>query len=121
MGKACGRTRTVEPPDPTLITFMKPIAAFSGSHLRNFTALSLHPVSHNLDWHDVHALFCLCGGNPFDANCRTVETVGADLIVQTTHGRTGLERVLFGSTAERVVPHSPCPVLTAREINKIPQ
>lgn len=35
-----------------------------------------------------------------------------DLIVQATHGRTGMRRVLLGSTAERVVRHAPCPVLT---------
>ncbi len=56
-------------------------------------------------------------GNPFDVICRTAEALGADLIVQTTHGRTGLKRVLLGSTAERVVRHSACPVLTVRELN----
>lgn len=37
-----------------------------------------------------------------------------DLIVIATHGRTGLEHLIFGSTAERVVRESPCPVLTVR-------
>ncbi|MER3424782.1 MAG: hypothetical protein C4293_17740 [Nitrospiraceae bacterium] len=37
-----------------------------------------------------------------------------DLIVVGTHGRTGLERVLLGSTAERVINGAPCPVLTVR-------
>jgi nucleotide-binding universal stress UspA family protein len=39
---------------------------------------------------------------------------GIDLIVIATHGRTGLEHFIFGSTAERVVRESPCPVLTVR-------
>jgi nucleotide-binding universal stress UspA family protein len=38
----------------------------------------------------------------------------ADLVVLGTHGRTGLEHILLGSTAERVVKGSPCPVLTVR-------
>jgi len=38
----------------------------------------------------------------------------ADLVVLGTHGRTGLEHVLLGSTAERVVKDAPCPVLTVR-------
>ena len=37
---------------------------------------------------------------------------GADLIVLGTHGRTGLKHALIGSVAERVVRHSPIPVLT---------
>lgn len=39
---------------------------------------------------------------------------GIDLIVIATHGRTGIEHLIFGSTAERVVRESPCPVLTVR-------
>lgn len=39
-----------------------------------------------------------------------------DLIVVSTHGRTGLKRVLLGSTAERVVRHASCPVLTVRRV-----
>jgi nucleotide-binding universal stress UspA family protein len=37
-----------------------------------------------------------------------------DLIVVGTHGRTGIEHVLVGSVAEKVVRHAPCPVLVAR-------
>jgi nucleotide-binding universal stress UspA family protein len=37
-----------------------------------------------------------------------------DLIVISTHGRTGLGRLLFGSTAESVVRHAPCPVLVVK-------
>lgn len=40
--------------------------------------------------------------------------LNADLVVQATHGRTGLSHVLLGSVAERVVRTSECPVLTIR-------
>lgn len=39
------------------------------------------------------------------------EEEGIDLIIIATHGHSGIEHVLFGSTAEKVVRKSPCPVL----------
>jgi nucleotide-binding universal stress UspA family protein len=41
-----------------------------------------------------------------------VRSEGIDLIIMGTHGRKGLEKVVFGSVAERVVQKSPVPVLT---------
>jgi len=41
--------------------------------------------------------------------------VGADLIVMSTHGRTGVKRALLGSIAETVVRSAPCAVLTIKE------
>ena len=38
--------------------------------------------------------------------------IKADLIIITTHGYTGLKHVLMGSTAELIVRHAPCAVLT---------
>jgi len=35
---------------------------------------------------------------------------GLDLIVTSTHGRTGLKRLFIGSTAEQIVRHAICPV-----------
>ncbi len=37
-----------------------------------------------------------------------------DLVVLGTHGRTGLQRILLGSVAEKIVRHAPCPVLVTR-------
>ncbi len=54
-------------------------------------------------------------GAPFDMICHIAHRIPADLIVTTTHGRTGLKRALLGSTTERVVQHAPCPVFVARE------
>ncbi|WP_298068059.1 universal stress protein [uncultured Mailhella sp.] len=39
---------------------------------------------------------------------------GADMIIMGTHGRKGIDRILFGSVAEKVVMNSPLPVLTIR-------
>lgn len=37
-----------------------------------------------------------------------------DLVIIATHGRKGIDRLLFGSTASQVVRFAPCPVLTVR-------
>jgi nucleotide-binding universal stress UspA family protein len=53
-------------------------------------------------------------GHPADTIVRIAQERGADLIVMGTHGRTGLQHVLLGSVAEKVVRLAPCPVLTVR-------
>ena len=45
----------------------------------------------------------------------TAEEKGVDLIVLSTHGHTGLDRLLMGSTAEQVVRHAQCPVWVVRK------
>jgi nucleotide-binding universal stress UspA family protein len=45
---------------------------------------------------------------------RVARDRSADLIVLSSHGRTGLGRILFGSTAEAVVRHASCPVLVVK-------
>jgi nucleotide-binding universal stress UspA family protein len=47
--------------------------------------------------------------------CEIAMETHADLIVLGTHGRTGLQHILLGSTAERVLTMAPCPVLTIRQ------
>ena len=56
----------------------------------------------------------IVSGTPFLEIIRTAREKEADLIVVGTHGRTGLDHALFGSTAEKVVRKAPCPVLSVR-------
>ena len=56
----------------------------------------------------------LTGAPPFDEICRIAQAIPADLIIMPTHGRTGLKHVFLGSTAERIVQHSSCPVFVTR-------
>lgn len=53
-------------------------------------------------------------GIPYDEIIKNAQEHSADLILMGTHGRTGLDHVLFGSTAEKVVRKSPVPVMTIR-------
>jgi nucleotide-binding universal stress UspA family protein len=56
----------------------------------------------------------LVEGNPHEEILDYVTEHGMDMIIVGTHGRTGLDRVVMGSVAERVVRRSPVPVLTVR-------
>jgi len=56
----------------------------------------------------------LVSGIPYEEITRKAEEIGASLIILGTHGRTGLDHILFGSTAERVVRSAACPVMTIR-------
>ncbi|MCL0072097.1 universal stress protein [Thermodesulfovibrionales bacterium] len=57
-------------------------------------------------------------GVPYEEILKFAREKEIDLIVIGTHGRKGLDRILFGSTAERVVRHALCPVLTVRVVLK---
>jgi nucleotide-binding universal stress UspA family protein len=53
-------------------------------------------------------------GAPVDEILDLAHEVGADLIVIGSHGRTGVRRLLLGSTSEAVVRAARCPVVIAR-------
>jgi nucleotide-binding universal stress UspA family protein len=50
-------------------------------------------------------------GNPYSNIADLAEREAVDLIVMSTHGRTGLDHILLGSVTEKVIAHAPCPVL----------
>ncbi len=53
-------------------------------------------------------------GVPYEEIVRVATEKEISMIVIGTHGRTGLDHLIFGSTAERVVRTAPCPVMTIR-------
>jgi nucleotide-binding universal stress UspA family protein len=44
-----------------------------------------------------------------------VDERAIDLVVMGTHGRQGLDRLMLGNVAHKIVRHAPCPVMTVRE------
>ncbi len=74
--------------------------------------LNLLAKKHDLSPSTAHLL---TGAPVFDEICRLARELPADLIVTPTHGHTGVKHVFLGSTAERIVQHSPCPVLVSRQ------
>lgn len=65
---------------------------------------------------DVKISVIVRDGKPFQEICAAAKESGADMVVLTTHGHTGLKHVWLGSTAERVVRHARCPVLVVRAV-----
>jgi nucleotide-binding universal stress UspA family protein len=53
-------------------------------------------------------------GQAQDVIVERARELGVDLIAMTTHGRSGLGRLVFGSVADAVLRHAPCPVLLVR-------
>jgi nucleotide-binding universal stress UspA family protein len=58
--------------------------------------------------------YLLRTGTAAEEIAQTATDEHADLVVVGTHGRTGLNRLMIGSVAERVVRVAPCPVLTVK-------
>src|SRR5258708_15734004 len=53
-------------------------------------------------------------GEPAHEIAKAVRDYDIDLVTVVTHGRRGLARALWGSTAEEIIAEAPCPVLTIR-------
>lgn len=63
---------------------------------------------------DVRTEGKVVSGDAAEAITNLAQSEGVDLIVMATHGRQGLNRLLFGSVAEKIVKTSPIPVMTIR-------
>ena len=50
-------------------------------------------------------------GEPYRNIVRKAQEENVDMIVMSTHGRTGIDRFMWGSIAEKVVAHAPCAVV----------
>ena len=63
----------------------------------------------------VEVRYAVVRGKPYVEILRAAGEMRADMIVMGTHGRTGLQRFLMGSVAERVVRGAPCTVVAVKE------
>lgn len=91
----------------------EPIVSFE-EHGQATLGDELREVAHRAGLPSSTTVHLRVGGSAFHEICRLAHEIPADLIVMPTHGRTGLKHILLGSTTERVVQHSPCPVLVTR-------
>lgn len=76
---------------------------------RNIQALLADPLLQGVETDTI-----IVEGDPAPEIARAARDLHAGLITVATHGRKGLARVLFGSTAEEIIAEAPCPVLSVR-------
>lgn len=74
----------------------------------------LHEMAQRWAWPNVFIRTHVEMGVPAQIVTATATAEKADLIVMSTHGRTGLTRWFMGSVTEQVLHHAPCPVLAVR-------
>jgi len=96
--------RTIEPP-----TYLALQQATRAAALKQLARLSARASARG-----VLATSILAEGSEAGAIVRVARARRAAMIVIGTHGRSGIERVLLGSVATRVVSQATCPVLTVR-------
>lgn len=82
--------------------------------MREHAEERLEHLSHQAEQHGVVAKQHIVKGAPAAAISQQAVILGCGLIVLATHGRSGVDRIVFGSTAERVMRESPIPVLAIK-------
>lgn len=107
----------IEPMVPTVgwtpVAEPLPVADLS-ERLEQTAASELPKVARREECAGVDVEDVIAHGEAASEIVRVAKERGADLIVISSHGRTGLGRILFGSTAEAVVRHASCPVLVVK-------
>jgi nucleotide-binding universal stress UspA family protein len=82
---------------------------------RKWAEEALESRTGDLRQRGIKASWRLQVGVPVKEIVKIAEEERVDMIVMGTHGRSGLNRVLLGSVAERVIRLATCPVLTVRQ------
>ena len=92
-------------PQAALDTFIGDVVASAETTMNDFLANNFK---------DLPVKGLVLAGYPAEEILKAAETHHADMIVMGTHGRTGIDRIIFGSVAENVVKAAACPVLTVK-------
>jgi nucleotide-binding universal stress UspA family protein len=103
----------VQPVGWTPLAEPMPVAEL-GEQLDTAAARDLPAFSRSEEFAGLDVEDLIAHGDPAAEIVRMAEERGVGLIVISSHGRTGLGRILFGSTAESVVRHARCPVLVVK-------
>ena len=113
VGAAVALLHVVEFPPPPPMPGMRAVTlSLQDSKIAKHARVRLKTLAKRESKGDLHLTPILRSGKSLYGIITTAREREADLIVIATHGYTGAKRVLLGSTAERVVRHASCPVLT---------
>jgi nucleotide-binding universal stress UspA family protein len=100
----------LDPGDPELTVYVDQQEA----GLRGNFADDMLPQVRRLEKAGFAASTAMCFGDPTEEIERFVDDESIDMVAMTTHGRTGLARMMFGSVAEHVLHHSKVPIMIYR-------
>lgn len=106
--------RVIEPPnlsEPELMSGSSQSLEVIQESLVKIATSYLERIRRRLQLAGVNATQQVEMGQPAFAITQTANSENVDLIVMSTHGRTGIERLVYGSVASQVIHDATCPIL----------
>lgn len=107
--------RVLEPIPPMVIEGARDIVVDDVEARTKEAQAYLAPIAAALGARGIDVVCDVRRGRPEEQIVAVATEVGADLIAMSTHGRSGLGRLLFGSVAEQVLRHADVPVFLMRQ------
>jgi nucleotide-binding universal stress UspA family protein len=107
--------RVLEPITPVVVEAGRTIVADDLEARRQDAEEYLAPIAARLRARGIDAGWEIREGRADDEILTAARAAGADLIAMSTHGRSGLGRLLFGSVAEQVLRRADVPVFLLRQ------
>ena len=98
---------------------MTPMADEGYAFMKDWANAFLTDLVHQAGREGLEASAEVVDGVPFLEIIQSAGKHAADLIIMGTHGRTGLQHLMLGSQAERVLRQAPCPVMTIKSSKEI--
>jgi nucleotide-binding universal stress UspA family protein len=101
-------------PDRVVVEEAVRLDKLNAQRARRYMKKKLHEVTSQ----GIEAVSHVVTGEPFDGIIKTCKKEKADLIVMTTHGKSGLKRAILGSVADKVIRESRMPVMVIRPTSR---
>ena len=110
--------RVLEPITPAVVEVGRDIVVDTLDDRRRDAAEYLAPIAIGLRARGIETSWTVRVGHAADEILAAAREAGTDLIAMSTHGRSGLGRLLFGSVAEQVLRRADVPVFLMRQTRR---